>query len=335
MKDRFALHPKSVRQTVPRGERQSGSGMRPAWVMLGFCLWLTLCSACASSAALPPPMDLGAGGSVPETSMPDASSGMASDVLSDFLRDARRLEQAYPGSLIGFEIEYSGNIFALLHNGQRVVYHDTRAPLLDDDGQLINATLRQSLAERYPAGPERQRPVTGSNPGRARSAEWLGALYGTAPNELQLITLRVHTSAVPIAAGHGMAQAFTRVAHRLNALQGDAALAPFILPIGGQYWRVISGTKRLSPHSYGIAIDLNPDRGPYWRWSKAYPETAIRNYPEKLVALFEANGFIWGGKWDAFDVMHFEYRPELFSPVQDTVFPPPQHEPDAQCRLLP
>ena len=23
------------------------------------------------------------------------------------------------------------------------------------------------------------------------------------------------------------------------------------------------------------------------------------------------NGFIWGGKWSEFDLMHFEYRPEL------------------------
>jgi hypothetical protein len=24
---------------------------------------------------------------------------------------------------------------------------------------------------------------------------------------------------------------------------------------------------------------------------------------------FEAEGFIWGGKWAAFDLMHFEYGP--------------------------
>ena len=28
-------------------------------------------------------------------------------------------------------------------------------------------------------------------------------------------------------------------------------------------------------------------------------------------AAFEAEGFIWGGKWSEFDLMHFEYRPEL------------------------
>ena len=26
---------------------------------------------------------------------------------------------------------------------------------------------------------------------------------------------------------------------------------------------------------------------------------------------FEKNNFIWGGKWGHFDIMHFEYRPEI------------------------
>ena len=29
------------------------------------------------------------------------------------------------------------------------------------------------------------------------------------------------------------------------------------------------------------------------------------------VDAFEAEGFIWGGRWLHYDTMHFEYRPEL------------------------
>ena len=32
---------------------------------------------------------------------------------------------------------------------------------------------------------------------------------------------------------------------------------------------------------------------------------------EYSIEIFEKNGFIWGGKWDLWDNMHFEYRPEL------------------------
>ena len=68
---------------------------------------------------------------------------------------------------------------------------------------------------------------------------------------------------------------------------------------------------RLSPHSFGIAVDLNPDKGPYWQWSKLRPHPLQKTFPSAIVSLFEDNGFIWGGKWEHFDLMHFEYRPEL------------------------
>jgi len=29
------------------------------------------------------------------------------------------------------------------------------------------------------------------------------------------------------------------------------------------------------------------------------------------VEIFENNNFIWGGKWSHFDILHFEYRPEI------------------------
>ena len=60
-----------------------------------------------------------------------------------------------------------------------------------------------------------------------------------------------------------------------------------------------------------IAVDLNPDKGPYWQWSKLRPHPLQKTFPSAIVSLFEDNGFIWGGKWEHFDLMHFEYRPEL------------------------
>ncbi|MBQ5781449.1 MAG: M15 family metallopeptidase, partial [Spirochaetaceae bacterium] len=33
--------------------------------------------------------------------------------------------------------------------------------------------------------------------------------------------------------------------------------------------------------------------------------------PQKVIEIFEEQGFIWGGKWGIWDNMHFEYRPEL------------------------
>ena len=45
----------------------------------------------------------------------------------------------------------------------------------------------------------------------------------------------------------------------------------------------------------------------------AYIGGAVRldEFPREIVTAFEKQGFIWGGKWAHFDILHFEYRPEL------------------------
>jgi hypothetical protein len=93
-------------------------------------------------------------------------------------------------------------------------------------------------------------------------------------------------------------------------------LAAWIFPLKGSYnRRDIAGTDRLSPHSWGIALDLH--KGTYWRWSRVSGPMellALRSaYPWEIIAAFEEQGFIWGGKWYHFDTMHFEYRPELLA----------------------
>ena len=83
---------------------------------------------------------------------------------------------------------------------------------------------------------------------------------------------------------------------------------------GGYNWRTIAGTARQSAHSFGIAVDLGVEWADYWRWNEPDANGAIpyRNrIPFEIVAAFEREGFIWGGKWYHFDTMHFEYRPEL------------------------
>lgn len=65
----------------------------------------------------------------------------------------------------------------------------------------------------------------------------------------------------------------------------------------------------------GILIDLNPALGGYWKWggAEAMRDMARRHkYLAAIVEAFESEGFIWGGKWYHFDLMHFEYRPEFF-----------------------
>lgn len=65
------------------------------------------------------------------------------------------------------------------------------------------------------------------------------------------------------------------------------------LVTGGCYcYRNIRGTKRLSKHAKGMAIDINPGF----------------KVPDDVVYCFEQAGFEWGGRWNPKDIMHFELK---------------------------
>lgn len=90
----------------------------------------------------------------------------------------------------------------------------------------------------------------------------------------------------------------------------------------GYAWRNVSKTSSRSYHSYGVAVDVLPrktyGKQVYWGWSRvndkhwyAIPLKKRWLPPKEVIAVFENYGFIWGGKWQFFDTIHFEYRPEI------------------------
>ncbi|MBQ7158429.1 MAG: M15 family metallopeptidase [Treponema sp.] len=123
--------------------------------------------------------------------------------------------------------------------------------------------------------------------------------------------------------------ALRRVESRVNELaKTDTEVSAFVTTLrsaDAYYWRRIADTKRLSFHSLGIAVDVLPKswRGKqiYWLWARNYygadwmltPLEKRWMPPASVIAIFEDEGFIWGGKWGIFDNMHFEYHPELFA----------------------
>lgn len=242
--------------------------------------------------------------------LPDCCAAFPETPDVDAELDMLCLRQAYPTVVKSLVHDETGRRWLLLRDGRRIAYDPAVPASIDADGIPRDASVRESMKAIYPLG-RRPVPPAGFNPGRIRSQALLAALYGGSPSTLRLVSIPVSTSRVRVAAAHGMAEAFQKVTEGLERLAQDPLLREYIFPLGGQHWRVISGTERLSPHSYGIAVDLNPRRGPYWRWSRLRPHPAQAVYPEAIVELFEANGFIWGGKWHHYDLMHFEYRPEL------------------------
>ena len=73
--------------------------------------------------------------------------------------------------------------------------------------------------------------------------------------------------------------------------------------------RRIRGSRSLSRHSWGTALDLNSAQNPYMRTParKEKPGSLHRVAP-----IFERHGFAWGGRWAAKpDGMHFELAEKL------------------------
>lgn len=221
----------------------------------------------------------------------------------------------------------AGSSFASSVDGQclRQAYGNSLSTEL-----LSDALVGESMAQSYPLEPQRPTPLAEQNPGRVRSYALLGYLYGTTKAEVQSQLRSVAVLGHTIMLSPSAAVAFSHVARALEALvQEKPHLRSYIVPIGGFSWRLIAGEDRLSPHSFGIAIDLNPDKAPYWRWASPQKRSlqgpaARASYPPEIVAAFEKHDFIWGGKWHEYDLMHFEYRPELLCKSRVLNVWPPQ-----------
>lgn len=154
------------------------------------------------------------------------------------------------------------------------------------------------------------------DPGRARVEELFFATYGSKRSEVQERLGRVRFFGLRYPFHELAAEPLRRVVTRLEpAVKENPKLKPFLTNIGGTFiWRKIARSKNLSTHAFGIAIDINVDRAHYWRWQKRGEPLKWQNkIPQVVVDAFEAEGFIWGGRWLHYDTMHFEYRPELLS----------------------
>ncbi len=222
---------------------------------------------------------------------------------------------AYPKSCAEIRISGDKRVILVMRDGTRIVYDDGKKKSFER--KLKDPDLEDTLAQVYDPGPVRRGVPVNFDPGRFRVDAFLKAVYGADKAKVRagLTSVDFLGTRVWFTKRNGAAQALERVAMKLARLVRETpALADYILPVGGTFnYRYVRGTKRLSPHSYGIAIDLNPKRGAYWRWGKRPPNLLDlrKRYPARIVSVFEKHGFIWGGKWHHYDLMHFEYRPEL------------------------
>ncbi len=254
-----------------------------------------------------------------DASVPDASVDPVARAPDGGLppRGLACLTQWYAG-----EVEYGGDAGWGLHLPNGVFLKWTSpAPLSDDEDVPASQNLEDIYRPPYVAGPIV--PIDTSDagnhiddPGRVRVEQLLLATYGKDREQVLSHMGRVRFFGIRWPFHELAAPALDRVVARITeAAKTDKKLLPFVQDIGGTWiWRKISRSKNLSAHAFGIAIDINVERSAYWRWTRRGEPIVWQNkIPQAIVDAFEAEGFIWGGRWVHYDTMHFEYRPELLA----------------------
>ena len=226
----------------------------------------------------------------------------------------QRLVAAYPDFLAAVE-------------GNQLVWKDGARMAIDDgrgakpfDALLASPDLKDMLHWPYHAGAPADAPAYQHDPGRARHQPLFDKMYGdctkggTVDKLVEIVWLpKKARQRLKVTRVNGVAARLEAVSRKLDGL--PAKFDAYLFPAAGTYnCRVIAGTTRPSVHGAGIAIDIGLKHAHYWRWTKPDANGRYRyrnSIPAEIVAAFESEGFIWGGRWYHYDTMHFEYRPEL------------------------
>jgi hypothetical protein len=225
--------------------------------------------------------------------------------------------KTYPNYLKRVECTDQNHIYLVMRDGTKILYEDHISKTFND--KLNNPDIEDMLFQVYPLGKPENKTQPDYDPGRIRVNTFFNCVYGSNSKQVRsnLVSVKFAGITVRFNFQNGAATALKKVGETLkHLLHDDPSLRGYLFPISGTYnRRTIAGTNRLSPHSWGIAIDLNPKKASYWRWSNYRGISELLKiriaYPLNIISSFEDQGFIWGGKWFHYDTMHFEYRPEL------------------------
>ncbi len=211
-------------------------------------------------------------------------------------------------------IEYCQDNHIIWSDGSKMLYDDGKKKNFKE--LLNNPDIEDMFHYRYRKGQNSYGvPQKNYDPGRIRNDAFMKKMYGSSAgsvgNNLVAISWMPHSTnkKISVTRVNGVDKKLSAISRELDNLPPD--LKKYVTTTAGTFnWRKISGTSRLSGHSFGMAIDINVKYSNYWKWNKGTYK--YRNQiPQEIVEIFEKHGFIWGGKWYHYDTMHFEYRPEM------------------------
>ncbi len=229
-------------------------------------------------------------------------------------QDLQCLMAAYPEYIKGVEKSDEGNVFLVMKSGIRILYDDKREKSAEE--KIADPDLQDMMEQEYSLFTDQKLRGKNDDPGRARVYALLKEVYGASQQQVEgkLINVKAGGRFFQFNRENQAAKALQSAMQELAQLaETRPDVRACVFPCSGTYnYRYIADTNRLSPHAFGIAIDLARDKRDYWKWaSREQGQKRLASYPKEIVEIFEKNNFIWGGKWGHFDILHFEYRPEI------------------------
>lgn len=229
-------------------------------------------------------------------------------------QDLLCLMLAYPDYIKYIEKAEGEKVYLVLKSGLKLIYDDKKQKNMES--KMANPDLQDMLEQAYPLTTTRIMMEKDFDPGRVRMYGLLKEVYGGNQQQIEkhLGNVNVGGRNFQFSKSNGAGDALKAAMTELIAsTQRSNKVAAATFPSSGTFnYRVISGTNRLSPHAFGIAMDLARDSRDYWQWAtREQGQKRLESYPKEIVEIFEKNNFVWGGKWGHFDILHFEYRPEI------------------------
>ncbi|KOA20806.1 hypothetical protein CLHOM_09490 [Clostridium homopropionicum DSM 5847] len=221
---------------------------------------------------------------------------------------------AYPDLIVKVEKTIDDKVYLVTKGGSKLLYDDKKQKSPKD--KLSYPDLQDMLETKYPLQRINRLMDEDHDPGRRRIYPLLKEVYGGSKEKVQsnLVRVKVGYTYLDFNKNNKAAESLKNAMSEISGIIKDRGnIGACIFPPSGTFnYRLISGTNQLSAHAFGIAIDLKSDKRDYWKWaSRQDGEKRMLSYPTEIVEVFEKNNFVWGGKWGHFDILHFEYRPEI------------------------
>ncbi len=247
--------------------------------------------------------------------------GSVVDILPDprAFHEVSTIWEAYGDYIQRIEVR-EGDV-AFLVDKTWIYYRDGR---LLSERNRNNSHRYDSLFSEYDrTGPVEKLPRGSRLP---RSRDLLHAMFGRSESQVRKHCLTLTFLNHEVNVNRLAAQALRQIEREIYAAAStDPEVRAFVQDLSVIYSfhrKNVKGSRTLSFHAYGLALDLIPrsynGQHANWAWSRTYKRYWYRipaeerwSPPRMVMNAFKRHGFIWGGDWIRFDCVHFEYRPEI------------------------